>query len=43
MARLLTPSNCRDHLEGLPQDMDVVSVVPVRRRVSSTLLYRRIA
>lgn len=43
MARLLTPSNCRDHLEGLPQDMDVVSVVPVRRRVSSTLSYRRIA
>jgi len=30
-ARLLTPANCRHHLSGLPQDMDVVKVEPVRR------------
>ncbi len=43
MARLLTPANCRDHLAGLPQDVDVVSVEPTRRRVSQPLNYLRIA
>jgi proteasome-associated ATPase len=31
--RVLTPQNCRQHLPGLPQDMDVVRVEPVVRRV----------
>jgi proteasome-associated ATPase len=29
--RVLTPSNCRNHLEDLPQDVDVVRVEPARR------------
>lgn len=32
-ARVLTPANCRTYLAGLPQDVDIVSVAPVERRV----------
>ena len=32
-AALLTPANCRSHIDDLPQDVDVVRVVPVRRKV----------
>lgn len=42
-ARLLTPVNCRDHVSGLPQDVDVVSVTPTRRRVPQPLNYLKIA
>ena len=31
--RILTPPNCRSYLQDLPQDMDVVRVDPVQRRV----------
>jgi proteasome-associated ATPase len=32
VARVLTPANCRRYLDDLPQDIDVVSVEPVRRK-----------
>ena len=32
-ARVLTPANCRAYLTDLPQDVDVVSVRPVERKV----------
>jgi len=32
-ARVLTPANCRAYLADLPQDVDVVSVRPVERKV----------
>ena len=32
-ASTLAPVNCRDHLSGLPNDVDVVDVQPVARRV----------
>jgi proteasome-associated ATPase len=31
-ARLLTPGNCRAHLSGLPEDVDVVSIERPRRK-----------
>jgi len=34
-ARVLTPANCREHLSGLPDDVDVVSVVPTARKVKN--------
>jgi proteasome-associated ATPase len=37
--RVLTPANCRYHLTDLPQDMDVVSVEPVVRRVKQPHRY----
>jgi len=37
--RLLTPSNCRNYLEGLPQDVDVVRVEPVQRKVRNPYQY----
>jgi proteasome-associated ATPase len=40
-ARALTPANCRHHLTGLPQDVDVVSVEPVARKVKQPLRYFR--
>ncbi|MFH1681964.1 MAG: AAA family ATPase [Candidatus Eisenbacteria bacterium] len=33
LASYLTPRNCRDYLADLPQDLDVVSIEPVRRKV----------
>ena len=40
-SRLLTPANCRAYLCDLPQDLDVVSVQPVTRRVSHAQRYSR--
>jgi proteasome-associated ATPase len=37
--RVLTPANCRNYLEDLPQDVDVVRVEPVRRKVSNPHKY----
>ncbi len=31
--RALTPANCRQHLTDLPQDMDVVSIQPIARKM----------
>jgi proteasome-associated ATPase len=33
-ARVLTPANCRAYVQGLPQDVDVVSVQPVAQRAA---------
>jgi proteasome-associated ATPase len=38
-AENLTPANCRQHLGGLPQHLDVVRVEPVRRKVVSAVRY----
>jgi len=38
-ARVLTPRNCRHHLSDLPQDMDVVSVEPIVRKVKEPHRY----
>ena len=39
----LTPANCRGHLDGLPQDVDVVRVDLAARRVSRTYRYLEVA
>jgi hypothetical protein len=38
-ARVLCPANCRLHLSGLPQDVDVVSVEPVARKTNRPQRY----
>jgi len=38
-ARVLTPQNCRDYLDDLPQDVDVVRVDPVARKVARPYRY----
>lgn len=38
-ARVLTPANCRSYLDDLPQDVDVVRVDPVERKVSRPYRY----
>ena len=38
-ARVLTPANCRNHLQDLPQDVDVVRVEPVQRKVRNRYQY----
>ena len=38
-ARVLTPANCHRHLDGMPQDLDVVRVEPVRRAVRQAHRY----
>ncbi len=35
----LTPVNCRSHLDDLPQDMDVVRIDPVKRKVPRPYSY----
>ena len=42
-AGALTPSNCRNHLDDLPQDVDVVRVEPVVRSGRREYRYLRIA
>ena len=37
--RVLTPANCRNYLEDLPQDVDVVRVEPVQRKVRNRYQY----
>lgn len=43
IARTLSPANCHQHLSGLPQDVDIVSVEPVVRKVSRPHKYLRVA
>jgi proteasome-associated ATPase len=38
-ALALTPANCRDYLDDLPQDVDVVRVEPVERKVVQPYRY----
>ena len=38
-ARVLTPRNCRNYLDDLPQDVDVVRVDPAERKVSQPYRY----
>ena len=38
-AQGLTPLNCRSHLDDLPQDMDVVRVDPIVRKVKQPHRY----
>jgi hypothetical protein len=38
-ARVLTPQNCRNYLDDLPQDVDVVRVDPVERKVAQPYRY----
>jgi len=38
-ALALTPHNCRDYLDDLPQDVDVVRVDPVERKVAQPYRY----
>ncbi len=42
LSTTLSPRNVQDHLAGLPQDIDVVSVEPIARRVRLSR-YRRAA
>ncbi len=42
-ARLLTPVNCKRYLIDLPQDLDVVSVEPVRKKVVHTHRFVQVA
>jgi len=37
--RVLTPANCRNYLEDLPQDVDVVRVEPAQRKVRNRYQY----
>jgi proteasome-associated ATPase len=39
MAKMLTPANCRNYLLDLPQDVDVVRVEPVQRKVTHSYRY----
>ncbi len=43
ISHMLTPLNCRHHLSDLPQDMDVVSIEPVKRASSRALHYLQVA
>jgi len=42
-ANLLTPRNCREYVDDLPQDVDVVSVEPVKRKTAQVHRYLRVA
>jgi proteasome-associated ATPase len=43
IAGALTPPNCRHHLADLPQDVDVVRVEPIQRKVSRPDVYLHVA
>ncbi len=43
LATTLTPRNAAEYLVGLPQDVDVVSVEPVTRRLARSYRYHRAA
>lgn len=43
LSQSLSPANCRNHLQDLPQDVDVVRVEPVRRKVRSAHRYLSVA
>jgi hypothetical protein len=38
-AENLTPVNCQQHLNGLPNHLDVVRVEPIRRRAVTAVRY----
>jgi hypothetical protein len=42
-ANLLTPKNCSRYLSDLPQDVDVVSVEPIKRKPAQVNHYLRVA
>ena len=39
LAETLTPANCRQHIDGLPHDLDVTRVEPIRRRAVAAVRY----
>ena len=41
--QMLTPANCHKHLSGLPQDVDVVRVQPLRPHAMRQYRYLRVA
>lgn len=43
MARTLSKANCRNYVTDLPQDVDVISVEPIRRKVSRPHAYLHVA
>jgi proteasome-associated ATPase len=43
MARTLSKSNCRSYVMDLPQDVDVISVEPIRRKISRPHSYLHVA
>ena len=43
MARTLSKSNCRSYVTDLPQDVDVISVEPIRRKVLRPHTYLHVA
>jgi proteasome-associated ATPase len=43
MAGSLTPANCRHHITDLPQDVDVVRVEPIKRKVARAHSYLHVA
>ena len=42
-ARILTPANCRRYLDNLPQDVDVVSVEPIKRKPENVHRFAHVA
>ena len=42
-ASALTPGNCRNHLAGLPHDLDIVNVEPAPRKVAHPQRYLNVA
>ena len=42
-ARILTPANCRRYLDCLPQDVDVVSVEPIKRKPANAHRFAQVA
>ena len=42
-ARILTPANCRRYLDCLPQDVDVVSVDPIKRKPANAHRFAQVA
>jgi proteasome-associated ATPase len=42
-SRVLTPANCSRHLDDLPQDVDVVRVVPVERKPKNVHRFAHVA
>jgi len=42
-AGTITPGNCRQHLGGLPHDLDIVNVEPVPRKVAHPQRYLNVA
>jgi proteasome-associated ATPase len=43
MAQTLSPANCRNHIQDLPQDVDVVRVEPAKKKVRRSHRYLNVA